>query len=100
MRRLLTLFLLAFTLTSVTWAQTMTDDQVVEYVKSARDAGKSQQQITQELMRRGVTKEQVLRIQKKYQNAEGNDETGQQVTQSSRTRRAAEVDKPANQNKK
>ena len=46
MRRLLTLFLLAFTLTSVTWAQTMTDDQVVEYVKSARDAGKSQQQIT------------------------------------------------------
>ena len=62
MRRLVTLFLLAFTLTSVTWAQTMTDDQVVEYVKSARDAGKSQQQITQELMRRGVTKEQVLRI--------------------------------------
>lgn len=100
MRRLLTLFLLAFTLTSVTWAQTMTDDQVVEYVKSARDAGKSQQQITQELMRRGVTKEQVLRIQKKYQNAEGNDETGQQVKQSSRTRRSAEEDKPANQNKK
>ena len=90
MRRLFTLFLLAFTLTSVMWAQTMTDDQVVEYVKSARDAGKSQQQITQELMRRGVTKEQVLRIQKKYQNAGGSGEAEQAVAQLNRTREMAE----------
>ncbi|MGN0257645.1 MAG: SLBB domain-containing protein [Bacteroides sp.] len=94
MRRLFTLFLLAFTLTSVTWAQTMTDDQVVEYVKSARNAGKSQQQITQELMRRGVTKEQVLRIQKKYQNAGGSGEAEQNVANLNRTREMAE-DTPA-----
>ena len=66
MRRLFTLFLLAFVITSVSWAQSMTDDQVVEYVKSAQQAGVSQQQMTKELMRRGVTKEQVLRIQEKY----------------------------------
>lgn len=96
MRRLLTLIFLAFTLTSVVWAQTMTDDQVVEYVKSARDAGKSQQQITQELMRRGVTKEQVLRIQKKYQNAGGSGEAEQTVAQLNRTREVAE-DTPADE---
>ena len=54
MRRLFTLFLLAFVITSVSWAQSMTDDQVVEYVKSAQQAGVSQQQMTKELMRRGV----------------------------------------------
>lgn len=86
MRRLLTLFLLAFTLVSVTWAQTMTDDQVVEYVKGARSAGKSQQQITQELMRRGVTKEQVLRIQKKYQGDSDGASESMQSDKQARTR--------------
>ena len=94
MRRLFTLLLLAFALTSVTWAQTMTDDQVVEYVKSARSAGRTQQQITQELMRRGVTKEQVARIQQKYQMTGAGDEGDQAVATLNRTRKMAD-DTPA-----
>ena len=36
------------------WSQSMSDDQVVEYVKSATEAGKSQKQIMTELAARGV----------------------------------------------
>lgn len=55
---------MVFTLSGVAFAQQMSDDQVVQYVKSAQQMGKNQKQITTELMRRGVTKEQVERIQK------------------------------------
>ena len=55
MRRLITLFFLVFTLSGVAFAQQMSDDQVVQYVKSAQQMGKNQKQITTELMRRGVT---------------------------------------------
>ena len=54
MRRLITLFFLVFTLSGVAFAQQMSDDQVVQYVKSAQQMGKNQKQITTELMRRGV----------------------------------------------
>ncbi len=90
MRRLFTLLLFAFVTISATWAQSMTDDQVVEYVKSARQAGKSQQEMTKELMRRGVTKEQVLRIQEKYKNAGAVSNEGDvAVSQLNRTRETA-----------
>ena len=55
---------MVFTLSGVAFAQQMSDDQVVQYVKSAQQMGKNQKQITTELMRRGVTREQVERIQK------------------------------------
>lgn len=55
---------MVFTLSGVAFAQQMSDDQVVQYVKSAQQMGQNQKQITTELMRRGVTKEQVERIQK------------------------------------
>ena len=66
MRRLLALFFSIFILTGVMMAQQMSDEQVVQYVKEAQRSGKSQKQMTTELLRRGVTKEQVARIQKKY----------------------------------
>ena len=66
MRRLITLFFLMFVLSGVVMAQQMSDDQVIQYVKEANKSGKSQKQITTELLRRGVTKEQVSRIQQKY----------------------------------
>ena len=66
MRRLITLFFLIFVLSGVAMAQQMSDDQVIQYVKEANKSGKSQKQITTELLRRGVTKEQVSRIQQKY----------------------------------
>lgn len=66
MRRLITLFFLIFVLSGVVMAQQMSDDQVIQYVKEANKSGKSQKQIITELLRRGVTKEQVSRIQQKY----------------------------------
>lgn len=66
MRRLITLFFLIFVLSGVVMPQQMSDDQVIQYVKEANKSGKSQKQITTELLRRGVTKEQVSRIQQKY----------------------------------
>lgn len=87
MRRFITLFFLIFTLSGVAVAQQMSDDQVVQYVKDAQKMGKTQKQITTELMRRGVTKEQVERIQEKYENGNGSTSTqSNQNTTRSRTR--------------
>ena len=66
MRRLIALFFSIFILVGCVMAQQMSDDHVVQYVKEAQRTGKSQKQMTTELLRRGVTKEQVARIQKKY----------------------------------
>ena len=65
-------------------AQQMTDDQIVQYVKSANQAGKSQQQIASELMRRGVTRQQLEKLYAKYQNGET---TGQSEKTSAETSR-------------
>ncbi len=65
----------------------MTDDQVVQYVKQAQSAGKSQKQITNELLRRGVTKEQVLRIKKKYEEEDADSKKSAQKTTQMRKRR-------------
>lgn len=73
MRRLITLFFLVFILSGVAFAQQMSDEQVVQYVKNAQQMGKNQKQITTELMRRGVTKEQVERIQEKYKESKTGD---------------------------
>ena len=54
-------------LTTGAWAQSMSDNQVVEYVKSATEAGKSQKQIMTELAARGVTRAQAERIKKRYE---------------------------------
>lgn len=46
----------------------MTDDQVVEYVKSGMASGKGEKQIGTELLARGVTEAQLMRIKEKYDN--------------------------------
>ena len=56
MRRLLALFFSIFIMTGGMMAQQMSDEQVVQYVKEAQRSGKSQKQMTTELLRRGVTK--------------------------------------------
>ena len=45
MRRFILLCLLMFTVSSVVFAQRMTDEQVIQYVQEAQQAGKSQQQV-------------------------------------------------------
>ncbi len=49
----------------------MTDDQVVEYTKTATAAGKTQNQIARELLAKGVTPEQAERIREKYEASQG-----------------------------
>ena len=61
MRKIVTFVLLLICLSVTSVAQMgggMTDKQVVEYVQNGLLQGKSQQQISTELARRGVTKEQ------------------------------------------
>lgn len=61
------MFVFSFLLSASTWAQSLSDDQVVEYVKSATEAGKSQKQIMTELAAKGVTRAQAERIKKRYE---------------------------------
>ncbi|MBD9092258.1 MAG: capsule biosynthesis protein [Bacteroides oleiciplenus] len=89
MRRLITLFFLVFVLSGVAMAQQMSDDQVIQYVKEANKSGKSQKQISTELLRRGVTKEQVTRIQQKYS---GNKATEKSTDVSTQLRQRTLVD--------
>ncbi len=50
-----------------TFAQSMSDEAVIEYVKSGVKQGKTQKQLYQELLIKGVNKEQLLRIKEKYE---------------------------------
>lgn len=67
MRRLLSLFVFAFVLSMALPAQSMSDTQIMEYVKTSMQQGKDQRQIAMELARRGVTKEQALRVKEQYE---------------------------------
>ena len=67
-KKLISLLVCAYLLSAgEVWAQSMSDGQVVEYVKSATEAGKSQKQIMTELAARGVTRAQAERIKKRYE---------------------------------
>ena len=94
MRKILSLLLFAFVFSLATYAQQMTDDQVVQYVKSAHASGKSQKQITTELLRRGVTEAQVMRIKERYEKtnsaAEGTGNVPTQMREVTRVTRNAD----------
>ena len=68
-------------------AQKMTDDQVIEYVMAAQEKGDSQQQIAKDLLRRGVTMDQVNRIKRKMENQKSTG-VGATMTEKERTRKA------------
>lgn len=68
MKRILSLLTFSIVFSAVLWAQSMTDEQVVEYVKSATAVGKSQKQIMTELAAKGVTRTQAERIKKRYED--------------------------------
>ena len=65
MRKIITLILCFITLSASLFAQSMSDEQVIQYVKQAQMAGKSQNQMAIELRTKGVTPQQVERIKKK-----------------------------------
>ena len=77
--------------TGMAWAQSgMTDDQVMNYVIEQNSKGVSRQHIVTQLLQRGVTIEQVRRIQKKYQMQANGDMLGAEditnATQSNKNR--------------
>ena len=68
MKRLVTLIASVMVCVTMSWAQSgMTDNQVMDYVIEQNAKGVSRQQIVTQLMQRGVTIDQIRRIQKKYQ---------------------------------
>ena len=69
MKRFLALSLALFCAAAIPAAAQMTDSQVADYVKNATKAGKSQTEISRDLIARGVTMEQVNRLKEMY--AEG-----------------------------
>lgn len=75
--------------TVTTWAQTgmMSDQQVMLYVQNGLQQGKSQQQLTSELARMGVTPQQAERIKKLYQqNQKSGKGIGSEIISNSRIR--------------
>lgn len=90
MKKLLSLFLLSSMLSIGIWAQSMSDNQVVEYVKTATEQGKSQKQIMTELAARGVTRAQAERIKKRYEEQQAS-EQGMGAIAKNRQRRSSEA---------
>ena len=86
MRKLPILVLLLFCV-QIASAQKMSDDQVIEYVMEAQEKGDSQQQIAKDLLRRGVTMDQVNRIKRKMENQKTSG-IGASMTEKKRTRTA------------
>ena len=80
----LILILLMLGATPVT-AQNMSDSQVLEYVKEGIRQGKEQKQLASELARKGVTKEQALRVKQLYEqqnNVNASNATGTDINES------------------
>ena len=75
MKKLFSLFVFSLLITTGVWAQSLSDDQVVEYVKTATEAGKSQKQIMTELVAKGVTRTQAERIKKRYEEQQASEQT-------------------------
>ena len=66
-------------------AQTMSDSQVLEYVKEGIRQGKEQKQLASELARKGVTKEQAMRVKQLYEqqnNVNTSQSTGTDINES------------------
>lgn len=67
MRKYVLMLLLLCTCGGVAFAQTMSDEQVIEYVLQQQEKGMSQTDIVKNLVRRGVTMDQVNRLRAKYE---------------------------------
>ena len=66
-KKILLVFTLLLTCTLVHAQSGMTDEQVVRFVLEQQERGKTQTQIVQQLLQRGVTPDQMRRVRKKYE---------------------------------
>ena len=86
-KKLLSVLVLVFALSgSVLAQQSMSDQQVLEYVKTGMQQGKDQRQIATELARRGVTQEQAKRVKKLYEQQNGSADKDANATMQNRNR--------------
>ena len=77
MKRLSSILISLMLTTTAGWAQSgMTDNQVMDYVIEQNAKGVSRQQIVTQLMQRGVTIDQIRRMQQKYQRQTQNGALG------------------------
>ena len=66
-KKIVLVFTLLLTCTLVHAQSGMTDEQVVHFVLEQQEKGKTQTQIVQQLLQRGVTPDQMRRVRKKYE---------------------------------
>ena len=67
MLKKLLFFICLLSVVQTAYSQTMTDDQVMQYVISQQEKGATQQDIVSKLLQKGVTVDQMRRIRKKYE---------------------------------
>lgn len=71
LKKLLIVFCLFFTVQCVL-GQSMTDDQVVQFIMTQQEKGESQQSIVSKLLQKGVTVDQIRRIKKSMKHSKLN----------------------------
>jgi protein involved in polysaccharide export with SLBB domain len=76
MKKYLLILGMLLTLATGATAQTMTDQQIIQFVMEQRQQGVSQQQIVTKLMQRGVKIDQLQRLRKKYESQMNGDGLG------------------------
>lgn len=92
-RNLLLLLLMSVAI----WSWAMTDQQVIAYIKQQASLGKTQDQIGQELLAKGVTPEQAQRIKAQYEAQQAATGTNANASAaSSRTRSSSQNNKAVN----
>ncbi len=87
MKRLITILFIALCAGVVNVYAQMTDDQVVEYTKSAVASGKTQNQIAKELLARGVTPDQAERIKNRYEAGQSTSSAATEAVENTLSRR-------------
>ena len=66
MKKLLFLCVFSLGMANMTYGQSMTDNQVVEYAIQLKKSGASESDIAAKLMQRGATMDQIQRVRKQY----------------------------------
>ena len=66
MKKLLLLCVFSLGMVNMTYGQSMTDNQVVEYAIQLKKSGASESDIAAKLMQRGATMDQIQRVRKQY----------------------------------
>lgn len=92
MRKYILVFIMCLGCVATVCAQTMSDEQVLEYILQQQEKGMSQTEIIANLRRRGVTMEQAQRIKKKYEKQQVGTVGNTDVYKKVRTRNKPVID--------